>query len=407
MFSYPLYFSFIYLYSYIGLFCCNGIFVDIPFSEYLLSNNIVPTGFAIICSSVFFILGSVFAKIFLKNKSVIEEYRARNSNEKYDIGGSALMERSNSGIKITYIVVLYFILLGVTFLAFDVGQIFYRYGYLVDNVTIFVSLFKILSPIVSFLCGFMKNKLIKYSLFLSLLSIPFGLNTRLMSIDIIMFYFGCLFFGKKSRERFTLIEKFFLVILLFISILSSFIFRSFAIQGILPGIFDLFNLLFSNNNGIGILLIQAFNYFTSFSIFAIQYSIDYKIGDVNTLNVSLNPLPSVLIPSMEVVVNNSKINQYSPVPAIATLYNQGLIILNFYYFFCGLILQKLEMNLKNKIFSSLFILFLLLFTFLNAQYFLRESARLIQFALFLNIIFILRNNKKFKFKWGRKTLFRI
>ena len=363
---FSLYFSFIFLYTALG-YDFFSYAKKVPFENQLLSiSSIEEAGIAFTIAIYCFILGSFFGK-----KNYTWNRKATNHN-------LSMQKQQEKKLNINNLISMTFILLTVVIsvLAFDMKQIFFRNSYIIDSIHTLEILFKIMTPIAFFLCAFVNPKIIRYVFIIILLIIPFSLNSRILSLSILMLFLG-LHFKNGSTSLGT---KVFFSLILVSSFITATLLRSLPNQGLIP---NLSGLLTLNPNFDD--LYYSINYVTSYSVFSTQYAIENTIGNINTFLISINPLPSSLI-NIESFASEAMINTFSPAPSIAILYNQGYIISILYYSISGFIFSKILNNTKKeKIFPILYSVFAL-FIFLNSQYLLRESTRLIYYIVLLYIL---------------------
>lgn len=358
---FPFFLSLIYIYTFIG----SQIFdfsENIPFSEQLVGNsNLIESGISYFLASMFFIIGIFFGE----KKYVYGNYSIKNnliSEKKIELN-----------INSKFAILFSFFLLVFSFLTFDFGKILYRDTYVFEVNETMLNFYRLLFLIGVFLCAFVNNKFLKYLLLFSILAYPFSMNSRLLVLGVLLFFSGSYF----KNKFLSIFDKNLFIIMMVLSIVSTLGLRGMEFQGLIPNLFNLFVFNFNSDD-----IIASINYVTSFSVFATQYAIDNKIGDFKSFVLSINPMFGRFIDT-KYLINNTKINIFAPAPAISLLYNQGFYIICLYYLCCGFIFNKILSLFRSNPFYSVFFGIFLLFTFLNTQYLLRESVRLLYYCIFL------------------------
>lgn len=359
---FPSFLSFIYIYTFIGSQIFN-FSIDIPFSDQLIGNrSIFEAGVSYALSSLFFIVGIIFGK----KKYVFGRYILINNNY-LPVKKAELKINSNFSLWFSISVVVF------SFFTFDLEHILYRDSYAFEIDPVFQNIHKLLFLVGVFLCAFINNKFLKYSMLFLILVYPFSMNSRLLVFGVFLFFSG-LYLKNRYIDFF---NKILFIFLISISIFSTLGLRSMKFQGLLPNLSNLLSFNFNLND-----ILESINYVTSFSVFATQYAIDNNIGDFKSFLISINPMFGEFLDT-KYLIDNNKINIFAPSPAIALLYNQGVFIICFYYLLCGFIFNKLLMIFRSNPFYSIFFGMFMLFTLLNTQYLLRESVRLLYYCIFL------------------------
>lgn len=368
---FPSFLCFIYIYTFIGSQIFN-FSIDIPFSDQLVGNgNIFEAGVSYALTTVCFIIGIFFGK----KKYVFGYYGLRNNNY-------LPVKKNELKISSKFSLFFSFFLVVFSFFTFDLESILYRDSYAFDVNPALQNLHKLFFLVGVFLCAFINNKFLKYLMFFLILIFPFSMNSRLLVFGVFLFFSGI--YLKNKYINFT--NKILFIILISISIFSTLGLRGMEFQGLIPNLMNLFSFNFNSND-----IIESINYVTSFSVFATQYAIDNNIGDFKSFLISINPMFGIFLDT-EYLIDNNKINIFSPAPAISLLYNQGLVVIGFYYLCCGFIFNKLLTVFRSNPLYSIFFGMFLLFTFLNTQYLLRESVRLLYYCIFLAIFLKVFNN---------------
>ena len=366
---FPLFFSFIFIYTFIGSMFFSFA-KEIPFENQLIvSTELIDSGLAFVLASIFFIIGIkigskkfVFGRGNLRNKCI--------PKKNYDL-------EINSNIAIFFI----FVTIVFSLISYDLSEIISRDTYVFEINSTVANIYKILFMISSFLCAFISRAFLRYLFLISLMVIPFSMNSRVLLVGLILFFMGILI----KRKTLSFIQKIIFPMILFLSFFTTLSFREMPTQGLIPNLMNLWNFNISHE-----LILKGFNYTTSYSVYLVDYAIVNNIGDLKSFIMSINPLPGKFL-NMDTLIESSKVNAYAPAPAIAMIYNQGPILFFIYYFFCGIFFQKILSNYRFHISYSIFLGMFLMFTFLNTQYIIRESARLVYYSIFFSIIISVLN----------------
>lgn len=361
---FTLYFSSIYIYTYIGSVYFR--FADqIPFEGQLVSSySFENSGAMILSAIIFFNFG-----IFFSNK-----FNSRKINNINNI----VIENINN----TYIIAFTILTLFIGFMAYDFQQLMYRTSYVpVGTNDALAIAFKVLSPAAAVLCAFLRKTFIKYLFILLLCLIPFALGSRAIVLTLGMFYLGLLIQGKKIN----FLTQVMLIGLIVIGFFSSYYLRGFNSQGLSVNFYNTLQ-IFSDTTQI----IEAFNYISSYSIFAMEYSIAENLSSTKSFWLSVNPLPSSFLDLSSLYID-AKINEFSPVPGMVMVYREGLLIHSIFYYIMGYYFNKIFITTKNHASYGLFISLFVGILFMNSQYMLRESVRLFYYCL---IIFLIISNLK-------------
>jgi len=365
VYSFPLFYIFSFLYTYLGANYFKYAYI-VPFHDqigYEIDFKVV--GFAYLLCILGFIFGIKFG-----------EY-------KYSFGQTYQIVPQNNSIKINlrineyviYTLSLLTIIIG--FFAYDFSQLISRSSYIIDRNNQLVIIHKFFLIATSFLVVFIKNRMFRIIIFLLILVVPFSLNSRILSLCIFIFYLGVYV---KNGFNLKLKHTLLLIILLISSFLITLEFRSQALQGLIPNIDSLFNFNLDRE-----IFWSSINYVTSYSVFATQYAIDNNYSDIKSFFISINPLPSSFL-DIDYVIDNSKINAFSPVPALAMSYNSSPLITIIYYFFSGLIFSHILRNLKTSKLYFLALCIFFLFMFTSSQYMIRECTRLIYYLIIVYVV---------------------
>ncbi len=364
---FPFFLSFIYVYTFIGSQLFD--FAEkIPFSEQLVTNtNLLESGLAYFLASIFFICGIFFSK----KKFVYGKYSIKNNfNQKVQF--ELNINSAFSFLFASFVLIF-------SFFTFELDKILYRDTYAFEINEVMLNIHRLLFLIGVFLCAFIDNRFLKYALLFLIIIFPFSMNSRLLILGILLFFSGLYF----KNKFLTIFDKLLFIGMIVISIISTLGLRSMEFQGLIPNLINLFKFNFNTED-----ILSSVNYVTSFSVFAAQYTIDNDIGDFKSFTISINPMFGRFLDT-EYMINNTKINMFSPAPAIPLLYNQGLFIMFLYYIFCGFVFNKILVFFRYNSFYSVFFGLFLLFTFLNTQYLLRESVRLLYYSIFFAFLLIL------------------
>ncbi|EQA15388.1 putative membrane protein [Glaesserella parasuis 174] len=362
VYIFPAFFTFIHIYTYIGTKYFDFA-EEIPFYYQIYNDYSFLQSGVLICSAVcFFIVGILFSK-------------------RYPIKWNNV----NLEFKIPYCISIIIILFSIfiSFLAFDFNELLYRQKYVTNEThRVLVILFKVLSPISSFLCGFIRNKYLKYNFLFLILSVPFSLNSRIISLDLMMFYIGSVLCFKRGF----LYKSIIIFSVIFFSI-SPLILRGMSEQGF---IYNILNLSYIFDISLDVFF-RGVNYVTSFSVYEMEYALEQKLSGTDAFLISINPLPSSYL-NVQPLYDQAMVNAFSPVPGIVMVYREGIGYHILFYFLCGFLFHWMLKASENHPVYIIFVSFFCGFVFMNSQYILRESVRLLYYCLIISL---------FMFFWNR------
>lgn len=358
VFFFPLFYSFIYVYTSIGHYFFNYA-VNIPFSSqfYWPGLDISIAGKVYSLASLSFIAGYFFRMAF-----------------KYDI-----LKVETKAIMISSRLSLIFVcfVISMYLMAIDWNFFFYRDSYIIPKTfPVFYMVFKFLVPIASFLLPFISSKYYRYTLFLVLWILPFSINSRTMCLIPFLYIVGlCL--SNRNNLKF---KVFILSLFTILSLGIALGYRHNDSQGLIP------NLIYLINNGVPFdVILKSINYVTSYSVYITTYGINEQVSDFYAFIISINPLPSRFL-NIGYLLDNSMLNSFVPSPAIAMVYSQGFFIFLFYYFFIGFCFTHVYPTFLKNNMMYIYVGFLIVFCFFNSQYILRESVRFFYYLLFFYLV---------------------
>lgn len=351
LFFFPLLLTSTYIYTVIGVE--YNFALEIPFKEQLTrEGDLINVGWAYFLASLFFYIGS--------------------KCNKYG-GGKVVLNNVYLNFNQKFIVTFIFFSGLAYYLAIDWNYFLYRDTYTIPKISNSLYLaFKLTSPIAAFLLPFINNRALRYSLFIFLWLLPFSANSRTMGLIVFMYLLGL-----TLTRRNNAIKMFLLSLFVVFCMAIALGFRFGESQGLIPNILNIIDrgVIFSG-------VVDSINYVSSFSVHANSYAIKYHYSDFYSYLISINPLPSGFLDIKHLTLN-SKLNQFAPVPGIAMVYNQGMLVLFFTYFILGFIFSFMKKYYFLHNLYYLFIALFIAFCFFNTQYILRESMRFFYYLVLI------------------------
>lgn len=376
----PVFYFVVILYSVLGVYFFEfgqvvpfGLYNSITYSSFFTAIN--GYGLALLC----FYVGSVILRFHVKSNRKVITYE--KTLKKIRIGSPVLLL-----LLVFYLIVLH---LGMGF-----SHVYFREGYVISNnqsMGAFRVIQVIALPVVVLLLALSRNRKLGLALLVIIYLYVLGLSSRQLLLVPVFYYIGVCY-----RENGIPVYKFlFLIPVVLVSLLAVTSFRDNIYQGLYP---NAINLLLMKFNYEG--LVVAFNYIFSYSIISSAYVVENHSVDVLSLIYSVTPLPSSLI-DIGYMLENQKINEHAPFPAISILLLSGYHYVALYYFASGFIwcwVLKKSYKRNKYVFFLLSCLFLL-FAVLSTQYNLRGVTRLIYYSIVIYVSFasaqiFLRNLKK-------------
>ena len=274
-----------------------------------------------------------------------------------------------------------YLILFITFssLVFGFGPaaLIYREGYVPreGRVPQLLTVYMLSLPIASFLLAFLKNKLIKYLLFILLFMLIFGTTARMLVLLPFFYYFGSILNARRIGFVKTVL---FLILVLFVFAFTL-QYRAYQFQGLYP---NLTNLL---NNGIDFGFVNlGLNYIFSYAFFATAYGIQEFTFDLKAFLISVSPAPSSFL-DIPYMLERQSLNANSPLTALTILSQGGWLLVAGFYFVVGFAVSATSQFLRvnNKVVFLISMVLFVMFTMFSVQYNLRGASRLIYYILIL------------------------
>ncbi len=327
----------------------------------------------------------------------------------YDFSSSKVRKLFNSPIGIAFkfdytlpkslnLLIHIFMAIIVLLCAFSYGDLlFFRAEYLIDKNTSFITLMKLLSFVTVLMLGitYKNQKAITIIYFLLIIIIATGTGSRLAVIYAIVF--GLLIFisGNKST-----LSKFYLAL----NLLTAFVYLAFLMSvrplpnhGLIPYIGSIFN----NSSDITSNLVFNIYYTFIFGVFVTSKTIVGDATTVNTILISINPLPGKWVGWYD-VANSLRANRFAPYSANGEVFSMGKIFTSVFFTFIGLIFAFMEHKMRSlfkngsKVFGFIISILCILFVIYSFEYNLRSTMRYLYYAFFFLLVYSLVGKYDYK-----------
>ena len=359
----PLFYNFVVLYVILGsLFFTYGI--DAPFDLYTLlsSDDLYKGSLPFMVSAFFFYIGG----------ALVRNNRIKNRSDLFNL------EIKYQKALIFFILLVYFVYV----LGYGAEQLIYRRGYIDENYernkTILV-MFLVISPLVTSLIPFIKNKFSKYMVFSICYLIIFSTSSRFIVMLPFLYVIGTFLRFSKVKIRILLI----CMGLVFFGLIFVLQIRYYPFHGLIPNLDALFT------KGLDLeYLSRGLNYAFSFSLFGVSYVLKNFTHDDMAFFISLNPLPSLFL-NLDYMLQAQRMIGTSPMSAIATLSLAGYSWLISFYFLTGYCFSYIFIRMKGSTFLYYAVLGLfIIFTLFSIQYNLRGLSRFFYYSILIFIFHI-------------------
>lgn len=298
--------------------------------------------------------------------------------------------------------VLIHIFMGIIILlcAFSYGDLlFLRTEYLIDKNTSFITLMKLLSFVTVLMLGltYKTQKWISIFYFFLIMTIATGTGSRLAVIYAIVF--GLLIFISGSKSAVSKLYLFFNVAAAFVYLAFLMSVRPLPSHGLIPYVES----IFSDTSDITSNLV--FNIYYTF-IFGVFVSSKTIVGDTTTLNtilISINPLPGKWVGWYD-VANSLRANRFAPYSANGEVFSMGKIFTGVFFMIIGLAFSFMESKMRylfknrSKVFGFIISILCVLFVIYSFEYNLRSTMRYLYYALFFLLVY--HTVGKYTFKLG-------
>lgn len=369
LWSIPLLYVGVGLYTLLGTFLGNWA-IETPFNFYYRvdSYSITRAIFLLFEASFFFLVGWRIS-YNLSNKKLLQDTSIRLNRKTRNI----------------------FFLLNIASIIVILGT--YEWDYLFDHIgyanysnrnDFLNKLYYIFFPISVFSLAFLRNKMVKKTLFSLHFLLLLSIGTRLLGILFFLYALGIFF-----RDNYKLSRK--LILILFLSFyffVWTLSIRNYKEQGLVNNVKyipQISNVIKNSFEGI--------NYIASFSVYGLAYSIENKKGDKYSFWVSLSPLP-LKYHNKERLLESQRLLGTSPMSSIAIIYSIGYLYFVLFYSLLGMILFYISKHLNGYSIISIFSIgVFILASILSIQYNLRGFSRLLYLCGLLSLV------KRLKFNW--------
>jgi hypothetical protein len=365
----PVFYNFIVLYVILGTFFFTYA-IEEPFDLYneISNDSIYKSAFIFMLSSFFFYLGTMAAK---SNSHIV----------------------NGADVNIKYQKTLIILILMVYFLyvfGYGIEGLIYRDDYIdysFERNRIILIFFYVASPFVTVLIPFIKNRVVKYFIFLFCLLVLFSSSARFVVIVPFLYTIGT--FLKYQKISFSvLVVNVFLVFILLIFILQI---RYYPHHGLIPNLNSLFT------KGIDIkYLFEGLNYAFSFSLFGVSYVLNNFTHDSVAFLTSLNPLPSIFL-DIQYMSEIQTMKPTAPMSAVSILTLAGYPVLISFYLVTGYVFSTILNRMQGSTFLYYPVVGLfVLFTLLSIQYNLRGLSRFFYYSILIFILYLAFRKIKIK-----------
>lgn len=362
----PLYYLFVVFYTFIGSELYNFA-QDVPFGFYFdVDSTSIDRTYFLIC----------FAAIsFSSSLLILKKLFGFNYNVTLDI---ARIEINNNLVLLFFIITIVLLHVGL-----GVDHLYSRVGYAgATGSSSARILYTLLFPITCLSLPFIKNRILKWTLFLILIFLVQGTSSRNSILIPSLFFVGvCLRDSKVSIVKaiiFGALGLFFAA--------YSLQYRENQYQGVIP------NIIFFINEGVDFnYLTRSVNYVSSFSFYAIALSTQEFGFNLSSFISSISPLPGRFINSDE-MMSYQLLNKFAPMPALGFLATSGYFAVFCYYSLISMFWAfsaKLFSN-SSKYVSLIIVVLFILFTILSLQYNLRAVTRIIYYAFSIYLLMRLK-----------------
>jgi hypothetical protein len=359
-------------YTFVGTFYFSyAIEVPFDFFDRVDSNSVIEACLAFVIAGVSYYLGWFFvAKT--NNKCCLEQKKRIFSIEVRK-----------------FFILLNILTIIIYVLGYGIVNLVSRPGYTLFETQRIEELLKLhflLLPIAIVTLAFIRNRVIRYLLFIFHFMLYFSASTRL--VGLIFFLYAL---GRLINRNFKLNAKIVILALIglyfFVWVLSI---RYYSGHGFFNNIFS----LFTNNQVLDYISI-GLNYVTSFSVYGLAYSIENSQATFNSFLVSISPLPLSFHGGIESLYSQRLLGT-SPMSVIAIIYDLGLLTYTIFFFFLGVLSFYISRHLNSGSLLSLMVAALFVISILfSIQYNLRGFTRIIYLTTFLSILVLIMNKYRF------------
>lgn len=228
---------------------------------------------------------------------------------------------------------------------------------------------------------FQKYKKISIFLMFTLILFEFSTGSRKILIYLVLYLIITLPYWKEKLKILKL-SLYILLVTIFISIVLTF--RDGNSHGFYPYFIKLIDF--------NILSLLSEIYFLFYYIFIFGFNItihtvSLELASLNTLLISINPLPGGLI-GWEEISKQLKVNKFSPTNLYGELYTLGYFMNIVFFFILGnvfYIFERFQRNLYHKslLVSNIILFMILFFTILSYEYQLRSATRFLYYLVFI------------------------
>lgn len=286
----------------------------------------------------------------------------------------------------------------IFFCVFSYGKfLFFRDEYLIEGNTTFITLMKLLSFVNILILGvtYYKNKLLSVSYFLLIFLIATGTGSRLAVVYALVYVLLIFLMSKKLWFNKLALGINAVAIFVYLAFLMSV--RPLANHGLQPYFSSLFN------NTTDIITNLEFNiYYTFiFGVFVTSKTLVGNATDLNTIAISLNPLPGKWVGWYE-IAPLLRANIYAPYSANGEVFSMGKIFTFIFFTLIGLTFTFMEQKVRqffktgSNVFAFIILILCVLFVIYSYEYNLRSTVRYLYYALFVLGVYYLFGRYNYK-----------
>lgn len=361
----PIYYLGVAIYSFIGTFIFDFATID-PLKLYRRltdQNSVYEAIYILVFAVIAFTLGWFFASKFFV------------SNHTYSINKNFFFPRNLR----RYLIVFNLIVIMLFLFGNGISSLIERPAYAVYNaprIQSFLSLHLILFPFAIFGLAFIKQNSIRQLIFISQFIVLFASSSRLLGALFIIYTMASFF---RSNFKLKFIHIIFLLIGIYFFIWAIAI-RDITPHGFYPNMLHLFN-----QNVISEFGLLGFNYLTSFSVYALAFTIENPVDLSRALIASISPLPLSYYGGSEIL--GPDIYQFIGPSVIALINTFGYKSVFIFYLLFGFITYFISYKLDySKLITLAILAIYFLAVLFSLQYNLRGFTRLMYLCIGLSIV---------------------